>query len=63
MKDKDTELERINNELFSSFDPEDESWLVGGSATVTAIYSFGPNGVNDNAIDYDWAELDGPNVS
>ena len=62
MKDKDIikgeEPERINDELFSSFDAEDESWMVGGSGTVTAIYSFGPNGVNDHAVDYDWAEVE-----
>ena len=67
MKDKDIikdeELERINDELFSSFDAEDESWLIGGSGTITTVYSFGPNGVNDHAIDYDWTELDSPNVS
>jgi hypothetical protein len=44
MKDKDSikgeELERINDELFGSFDPEDESWMVGGSGTLTTVYSF-----------------------
>ena len=62
MKNKDIikaeELERINDELFCSFDPEDESWMVGGSGTVTTMYSFGPNGVNDHAVDYDWAEVE-----
>ena len=62
MRDKDIikgeELERINNELFGSFDPEQESWMVGGSGTLTTMYSFGPNGVNDHAVDYDWAEVE-----
>jgi hypothetical protein len=29
------ELERLNSDLFSSFDPEDEMWLVGGSRSIT----------------------------
>lgn len=57
MKEKDVingkELERINDELFSSFDPEDESWIVGGSKTVTTMLSYGPGGVVDHALDYD----------
>jgi hypothetical protein len=62
MKDKDIikgeELERINNELFDPFESDDESWMVGGSGTLTTVYSFGPNGVNDHMVDYDWAEVE-----
>jgi hypothetical protein len=30
-KDQMERLESINGELFQSFDPDDESWVVGGS--------------------------------
>ena len=46
MKEKDIingeELEKINSELFGSFDPEDESWLVGGSKTSTSWITYSP---------------------
>lgn len=63
MKDKDIinreELERISNELFSSFDPEDESWLVGGSKTSTTLITYSPCCV-DAAFDSDinFAEIE-----
>ena len=65
MKEKDIingeELEKINHELFGAFNPDDESWIVGGSKTVTSVMSWSPSGVSDAMIDYDWnfAELEG----
>ena len=49
MSDKYTmsaqELESINSELFDSFDPEQELWIIGGSTkytnTATATYTAG----------------------
>ena len=50
MEDKDTtgaqELENINSELFDSFDPEQELWIIGGSTstfrgTTSATFSGG----------------------
>lgn len=64
MKEKDIikgeALERIDNELFSSFDPEEESCIGGGPYTITASATFTPNGY-DAAYDYDivFADLDG----
>jgi len=53
------ELERINDELFCSFDPEDESWLVGGSKTSTSWITYSPCCV-DAAFDVDinFAEIE-----
>jgi hypothetical protein len=56
MKEKDTnseELERINSELFASFNPEDEMWIVGGSSSLTSRVTFTPTGP-DAAADFDW---------
>jgi hypothetical protein len=57
MKEKDIingeDLERINDELFSSFDPEDESWIAGGSKTSTSWITYSPCCV-DAAFDCDW---------
>lgn len=58
MKQKDItkgeELERINNELFGSFDPEDESAIGGGSTkTITDMYTFTPTGT-DITLDIEW---------
>lgn len=64
MKEKDIikgdQLEKINNDLFGAFNPDDESWIVGGSKTVTSVMSWSPSGVSDAMIDYDWnfAELE-----
>ena len=56
MKEKDIvqgkELEKINNELFASFEPEDESWIGGGTKTVTSWITYSPCCV-DAAVDYD----------
>lgn len=57
MKEKDPingeELERIDSKLFGSFDLEDESWLVGGSTTLTTSHTFTPDGF-DTLYDVDW---------
>lgn len=56
MKDitKGEELEKINNELFGSFDPEDESGIGGGSTkTITDMYTFTPTG-HDINLDIEW---------
>lgn len=68
MKEKDIinteELERINSELFGSFDPEDESWIVGGSKTVSGSVTFTPNGPDGGAdVDFVFAELESANQS
>lgn len=56
MKEKqiinDVELESINSELFDSFDPEDESWIVGGSKTTSSYITYSPCCI-DAAVDYD----------
>jgi hypothetical protein len=61
MKEKDIikgeELERIDDELFSSFPPEDESWMVGGSKTITAVATYSPNGP-DGMFDLDFWEFE-----
>ncbi len=63
MKEKDIingeELERINSELFGSFDAEDASWIVGGSKTVCSSVTYTPTGP-DGGADFDWvfAELE-----
>ena len=44
MKDKDTELERIENELFSSFNSDDESWIGGTQITKTVAVTYTPDG-------------------
>lgn len=50
---KSEELEKINSELFGSFDPEDESWIVGGSKSVTGSATYTPSGP-DGTVDFDW---------
>jgi hypothetical protein len=58
MSDKYTmstqELESINSELFDSFDPEQELWIIGGSTrqSVTAGGTYN-NGNPDGSADYD----------
>jgi hypothetical protein len=44
MKNKSTisdkpEFEKIDDELFNSFDPEEENWVFGGSESPTHIYT------------------------
>ena len=55
---KPEELERIDSEMFGPFDPEDESWMVGGSRiTNTAVYTNSPNGP-DAMFDLDFWDFD-----
>ena len=51
------EIERIEDELFGSFDPEDESWIVGGNKTVTSYITYSPCCV-DAMVDFDYAEAE-----
>lgn len=65
MKNEKQELENINAKLFSSFDPEEELWILGGqqdmeelaagektvSGSVTGTPQ-GPDGGGD--FDYKW---------
>ena len=61
MKDKDIikgkELERINNELFGSFDPGDESWIGGDTITYTGVATYTPSGL-DAMVDLDFWEIE-----
>ena len=63
MKQKDVkgkELERIDNELFRPFDAEDESWIIGGSYTITgtAYYTLTGNSPDyQGDADFDYAEF------
>ena len=56
MKEKDIikgeELESLESELFGSFDPEDESGIVGGGTTITDMATFTPTG-SDTNLDYE----------
>jgi hypothetical protein len=48
------ELESINSELFNSFDPEQELWIIGGSTTQTFSSQVTYNGGHpDGGVDYD----------
>ena len=51
------EIERIEDELFGSFDPEDESWIVGGNKTSTSYITYSPCCV-DAMFDFDYAEAE-----
>jgi hypothetical protein len=57
VKEKDiingVEVDRIDDELFSSFDPEDELWMVGGSKTHTMGLT-NTSSEPDYYADYDW---------
>jgi hypothetical protein len=44
-----SKLENINDELFSSFDPEEELWIVGGQKSISGS---GSSGGGDG--DFDW---------
>lgn len=61
MKEKDTikgeELEKIDNELFGSFDPGDESWIGGDRTTNTTVATFSPSGA-DGMLDLDFWEFE-----
>jgi hypothetical protein len=48
------ELESINSELFSSFDPEQELWIIGGSTKQSFSTGATYNGGHpDFGADYD----------
>jgi hypothetical protein len=56
MKEKDNkgeELERINDELFGSFDPKDEASIGGGPYTLTSSLTLS-GGSFDHQADIDW---------
>lgn len=55
---KSEQLERVNNEMFTSFNPED-GVLIGGGATktITDMVTFSSGGQMDYVLDY---ELDFP---
>ena len=62
MKEKEMingeELERIDNELFGSFDPGDELGIIGGGTkTATDVPTFTPNGYDWN-LDFEWDGLE-----
>jgi len=51
--------ESISDELFNSFDPEEELWLIGGSMNITQTASTNPTATpsgHDVSIDMeiDW---------
>jgi hypothetical protein len=48
------QLESINNELFNSFDPEQELWIIGGSTrqTICGTYTYS-GGQPDGSVDLD----------
>jgi hypothetical protein len=48
-------LENINSELFNSFDPEQELWIIGGSTrtTICSGMTMGSNGQTDSNLDYE----------
>jgi hypothetical protein len=57
MKENDKrgkELERINDELFSSFDPEDASCAIGGGYPTTSIQYTFTRESGDVLQDIDW---------
>ena len=46
-------LENINNDLFDSFNPEEELWIIGGATgSVTGSATYGPSGP-DGRVDGD----------
>jgi hypothetical protein len=59
MKDKNKistqDLESINSDLFNSFQPEQELWIIGGSTHYTfgTFYSTYNGGHSDLTNDYD----------
>lgn len=42
-----TRFEDINNDLFASFKPEDELWVVGGTWGGSGSYTSGGDGGGD----------------
>lgn len=52
------EKDILNNELFGSFEPEDESLIGGGGYTVTSSYTFTVDSL-DHKMDVDFGNLEG----
>jgi hypothetical protein len=54
------ELERLDSDVFRPFDPEDESWVVGGSRSITTVITYTP-GAYDVLYDFDYGpgEIEG----
>lgn len=51
--------EELQSDLFGSFDPEGETWIVGGvggSTTLTSMATYSPNGV-DAYFDIDLPDI------
>lgn len=46
-------LESLNSELFQSFNPENEPWIVGGTTGSTSGSFTHNNGSNDGSVDGD----------
>jgi hypothetical protein len=46
------ELESINSEIFHSFDPDDDSWIIGGRPNSTVNISYTASG-RDVTVDLD----------
>ena len=61
MKEKDMikgeKLERINDELFGPFGPDDESCIGGERITNTTVATWEPNGP-DALVDADFWDFD-----
>jgi hypothetical protein len=53
------ELESINGDLFHPFDPEDETWIVGGSKSITTSITYTPNSY-DGLFDVDYESVETP---
>ena len=50
-------LENINSDLFNSFNPEEELWIVGGTGSVTGSATHTPAGTDGTVDgDYDFGE-------
>ena len=56
MKDKNIirgeELKKIDPELFCTFDPEDETWIAGGTKTITDMVTYS-GGHSDLVADFE----------
>ena len=72
MKEKDMikseELESINHEMFSPFDPEDEAWIGGfgdTTRTITDMPTFSSGQATDWMLDYeiDFSQLQEVNLT
>ena len=50
------EYESINDELFATFNPDTEPWIIGGSWSGSGSFNAGSRQNNDGGGggDYDW---------